>query len=68
VVQLTPHKKFKAEIYVLSKEEGGRHTPFFKGYRPQFYFRTTDVTGVVTLPAKVLKWLCLVITFLWQLN
>jgi elongation factor Tu len=46
-----PHKKFKAEIYVLTKEEGGRHTPFFTNYRPQFYFRTTDVTGVVTLPA-----------------
>jgi elongation factor Tu len=46
-----PHKKFKAEVYVLKKEEGGRHTPFFNGYRPQFYFRTTDVTGVVTLPA-----------------
>jgi elongation factor Tu len=45
-----PHTKFKAEIYVLTKEEGGRHTPFFKGYRPQFYFRTTDVTGVATLP------------------
>ena len=45
-----PHKKFKAEVYVLSKEEGGRHTPFFTNYRPQFYFRTTDVTGVVTLP------------------
>ncbi|MEZ4359394.1 MAG: elongation factor Tu [Kofleriaceae bacterium] len=45
-----PHKKFKAEVYVLKKEEGGRHTPFFDGYRPQFYFRTTDVTGVVTLP------------------
>jgi elongation factor Tu len=44
---------FKAEIYVLSKEEGGRHTPFFKGYRPQFYFRTTDVTGVITLPESV---------------
>jgi elongation factor Tu len=50
---IKPHKKFKAEIYVLSKEEGGRHTPFFKGYRPQFYFRTTDVTGVVELPAGV---------------
>jgi elongation factor Tu len=50
---IKPHKKFKAEIYVLSKEEGGRHTPFFKGYRPQFYFRTTDVTGVVELPANV---------------
>jgi len=47
---ITPHKKFKAEVYVLKKEEGGRHTPFFNGYRPQFYFRTTDVTGVVTLP------------------
>ncbi|MDP3921470.1 MAG: elongation factor Tu [Candidatus Omnitrophota bacterium] len=48
---VTPHKKFKAEVYILSKEEGGRHTPFFKGYRPQFYFRTTDVTGIMTLPA-----------------
>src|SRR5499425_1251126 len=48
---ITPHKKFKAEVYVLKKEEGGRHTPFFNGYRPQFYFRTTDVTGTVTLPA-----------------
>jgi elongation factor Tu len=48
---ITPHKKFKAQVYVLSKEEGGRHSPFFSGYRPQFYFRTTDVTGVVTLPA-----------------
>ena len=47
---ITPHTKFKAEIYVLTKEEGGRHTPFFNGYRPQFYFRTTDVTGVATLP------------------
>ena len=47
---ITPHTKFKAEVYVLTKEEGGRHTPFFKGYRPQFYFRTTDVTGNVTLP------------------
>jgi elongation factor Tu len=50
---ITPHTKFKAQIYVLTKEEGGRHTPFFKGYRPQFYFRTTDVTGTVTLPANV---------------
>ena len=50
---ITPHMKFKAEVYVLSKEEGGRHTPFFAGYRPQFYFRTTDVTGVVTLPEGV---------------
>jgi len=47
---ITPHKKFKAKVYVLKKDEGGRHTPFFNGYRPQFYFRTTDVTGVVTLP------------------
>ena len=45
-----PHKKFVAQVYVLSKEEGGRHTPFFSNYRPQFYFRTTDVTGVITLP------------------
>ena len=50
---VTPHTDFKCEIYVLSKEEGGRHTPFFKGYRPQFYFRTTDVTGVITLPEGV---------------
>ena len=50
---ITPHKKFKAEVYVLTKEEGGRHTPFFKGYRPQFYFRTTDVTGTVELPENV---------------
>jgi len=50
---ITPHRKFKAEVYVLNKEEGGRHTPFFSGYRPQFYFRTTDVTGVVTLPDGV---------------
>ena len=50
---VTPHKKFKGSAYILTKEEGGRHTPFFKGYRPQFYFRTTDVTGVVTLPANV---------------
>jgi len=50
---ITPHTKFKAEVYVLTKEEGGRHTPFFNGYRPQFYFRTTDVTGVVTLPKGV---------------
>ncbi|WP_246125865.1 EF-Tu C-terminal domain-related protein, partial [Geobacter argillaceus] len=48
---ITPHTKFKAEAYILTKEEGGRHTPFFNGYRPQFYFRTTDVTGVVDLPA-----------------
>ena len=50
---ITPHTKFEAEVYVLSKDEGGRHTPFFKGYRPQFYFRTTDVTGNVELPADV---------------
>jgi elongation factor Tu len=48
---ITPHTKFKAEVYVLSKEEGGRHTPFFNGYRPQFYFRTTDVTGSIQLPS-----------------
>jgi len=47
---ITPHTHFEAEVYVLSKDEGGRHTPFFNGYRPQFYFRTTDVTGTVTLP------------------
>jgi elongation factor Tu len=50
---ITPHTKFKAETYILTKEEGGRHTPFFNGYRPQFYFRTTDVTGVITLPEGV---------------
>ncbi|MGC8900316.1 MAG: EF-Tu/IF-2/RF-3 family GTPase, partial [bacterium] len=50
---ITPHTKFKGELYVLTKEEGGRHTPFFSGYRPQFYFRTTDVTGVVKLPQGV---------------
>ena len=50
---IKPHKKFKGEVYVLSKEEGGRHTPFFKGYRPQFYFRTTDVTGIVNLPKGI---------------
>jgi elongation factor Tu len=50
---ITPHTKFKAEAYILTKEEGGRHTPFFNGYRPQFYFRTTDVTGVVKLPEGV---------------
>ncbi|MCR5698732.1 MAG: elongation factor Tu, partial [Treponemataceae bacterium] len=48
-----PHTKFEGQIYVLSKEEGGRHSPFFSGYRPQFYFRTTDITGTVTLPAGV---------------
>src|SRR4029077_9963587 len=50
---IKPHTKFKAEVYVLTKEEGGRHTPFFTGYRPQFYFRTTDVTGVADLPSGV---------------
>jgi elongation factor Tu len=50
---ITPHTKFRGQVYVLSKEEGGRHTPFFTGYRPQFYFRTTDVTGNVTLPEGV---------------
>jgi elongation factor Tu len=50
---ITPHTKFKAQVYILTKEEGGRHTPFFSGYRPQFYFRTTDVTGVVTLPEGI---------------
>jgi elongation factor Tu len=50
---ITPHTNFEAKVYVLSKEEGGRHTPFFNGYRPQFYFRTTDVTGVATLPEGV---------------
>jgi elongation factor Tu len=50
---ITPHTHFKAQVYVLKKEEGGRHTPFFKGYRPQFYFRTTDVTGDILLPEGV---------------
>jgi elongation factor Tu len=50
---ITPHTKFAAEVYVLKKEEGGRHTPFFNGYRPQFYFRTTDVTGSIQLPEGV---------------
>ena len=50
---IKPHKKFEAEVYVLKKEEGGRHTPFFKGYRPQFYFRTTDVTGSIELGENV---------------
>jgi elongation factor Tu len=50
---ITPHTKFKGEVYILSKEEGGRHTPFFNGYRPQFYIRTTDVTGTLTLPEGV---------------
>src|SRR5213075_3102769 len=50
---ITPHTKFKGEVYILSKEEGGRHTPFFNGYRPQFYIRTTDVTGTLQLPEGV---------------
>ena len=50
---ITPHSQFKAQVYVLKKEEGGRHTPFFNGYRPQFYFRTTDITGTIELPAGV---------------
>ncbi len=50
---IKPHTKFEAEVYVLTKEEGGRHTPFFQGYKPQFYFRTTDVTGSIELPAGV---------------
>ncbi len=50
---ITPHSKFEAQVYVLTKEEGGRHTPFFKGYKPQFYIRTTDVTGDIELPAGV---------------
>jgi len=50
---IKPHTKFKAEVYVLTKDEGGRHTPFFNNYRPQFYFRTSDVTGTVTLPTGV---------------
>ena len=52
-VRIKPHKKFEAEVYILSKDEGGRHTPFFSNYRPQFYFRTTDVTGSITLPEGV---------------
>jgi elongation factor Tu len=50
---ITPHSNFEGQVYILTKDEGGRHTPFFKGYRPQFYFRTTDVTGAVTLPEGV---------------
>ena len=50
---VTPHVKFKGQVYVLSKDEGGRHTPFFANYRPQFYFRTTDITGIITLPEGV---------------
>jgi elongation factor Tu len=50
---ITPHTEFDAQVYILTKEEGGRHTPFFNGYRPQFYFRTTDVTGIIQLPQGV---------------
>ena len=50
---ITPHTEFESEVYILTKDEGGRHTPFFKGYKPQFYIRTTDVTGEITLPADV---------------
>jgi len=64
---IKPHTKFKAKVYILTKEEGGRHTPFFKGYRPQFYFRTTDVTGSVKLPENV-RWLCQVTTSIWMLS
>ena len=53
---ITPHTKFEAEVYVLTKEEGGRHTPFFKGYRPQFYFRTTDVTGIGRAAGRARRW------------
>ncbi len=56
-----PHTKFRGQVYVLTKDEGGRHTPFFNHYRPQFYFRTTDVTGVITLPEGT-KCVCLAIT------
>ena len=59
---ITPHTKFKGQVYVLTKDEGGRHTPFFTNYSPQFYFRTTDVTGVINLPEGVQKCVCLVIT------
>jgi elongation factor Tu len=62
---ITPHTKFKAEVYVLKKEEGGRHTPFFNGYRPQFYFRTTDVTGVATCP-RARRWSCRATTSRWR--
>jgi elongation factor Tu len=64
---ITPHTKFKAEVYILKKEEGGRHTPFHNKYRPQFYLRTLDITGEISF-LKVLKWLCLVITLQSLLN
>ena len=63
---ITPHTKFEGEIYVLTKEEGGRHTPFFTGYRPQFYFRTTDVTGAVKPPAAAPKCACPATTCRWK--
>jgi elongation factor Tu len=62
---ITPHTKFNAEVYVLSKEEGGRHTPFFNGYRPQFYVRTTDVTGTIKIP-EGWRWSCQVTTCRWR--
>ncbi len=63
---ITPHTKFEAEVYVLSKEEGGRHTPFFSGYRPQFYFRTTDVTGTANLARATPKCACPATTPSWR--
>jgi elongation factor Tu len=62
---ITPHTHYKAEVYVLSKDEGGRHTPFFNGYRPQFYFRTTDVTGSIKLP-RARRWSCPATTRTWR--
>ena len=62
---ITPHTHFRAEVYVLKKEEGGRHTPFFNGYRPQFYFRTTDVTGSRTSP-RAPRWSCRATTSRWR--
>ena len=63
---ITPHTKYKAEVYVLKKEEGGRHTPFFTGYRPQFYFRTTDVTGVGQRSPRASRWSCRGTTSRWR--
>ncbi len=63
---ITPHTKFKCEVYVLTKEEGGRHTAFFSNYRPQFYFRTTDVTGSIVLPAGVEMVMCPATTSPWK--
>ena len=62
---IKPHTKFKAQVYVLSKEEGGRHTPFFTGYRPQFYMRTTDVTGTIALPGRARRCACPGTTSRW---